>query len=130
MVTPDVRTQFVATPKLVLGSKAKGPNNKFVERGYKRTKLTLKEKRLNLTFLNGLHQILRSVSPLVKLSSYFIRFSSKCHLFRSSDPLFSMHSSTLYTTLLVSSLPHTCRLDSGNPLLSHPTLPESFNQQL
>ena len=31
-------------PKLVLGSNAKGPNNKFVERGYKRTRLTSKEK--------------------------------------------------------------------------------------
>ena len=41
-------------PKLVLGSNAKGPNNKFVERGYKRTRLTLKEKRLNITFLYGL----------------------------------------------------------------------------
>ena len=30
-------------PKLVLGLNAKGPNNKFVERGYKRTRLTLKE---------------------------------------------------------------------------------------
>ena len=32
-------------PKLVLGSNAKGPNNKFVERGYKRTRLTLKKKK-------------------------------------------------------------------------------------
>jgi len=31
-----VRTQFVATPKLVLGSNGKGPNNKFVERRYKK----------------------------------------------------------------------------------------------
>ena len=50
-------------PKLVLGSNAKGPNNKFVERGYKKTRLTSKEKRLNLTFLDGLTQILRSISP-------------------------------------------------------------------
>ena len=50
-------------PKLVLGSIVKGPNNKFVERGYKRTRLNSKEKRLNLTFLDGLTQILRSISP-------------------------------------------------------------------
>ena len=31
-------------PKLVLGSNAKGPNNKFVEHGYKRTRLTSEEK--------------------------------------------------------------------------------------
>ena len=41
--------------KLVLGSIAKGPNNKFVERGYKRTRLTSKEKRLNLTFLRWIN---------------------------------------------------------------------------
>ena len=41
-------------PKLVLGSNTKGPNNKFVERGYQRTRLTSKEKRLNSTFLDGL----------------------------------------------------------------------------
>ena len=45
-------------PKLVLGSNAKSPNNKFVERGYKRTILTSKEKLLYLTFLDGLIQIL------------------------------------------------------------------------
>ena len=50
-------------PKLVLGSNAKGPNNKFVERGYKRTRLTSEEKRLNLMFLDGLIQILRSIYP-------------------------------------------------------------------
>ena len=58
-------------PKLVLGLITKGPNNKFVERGYKRTRLTSKEKRLNLTFLDGLTQILRSISPWNKLSSLF-----------------------------------------------------------
>ena len=50
-------------PKLVWGSNAKGLNNKFVKRGYKRTRLTSKEKQLNLTFLDGLIQILRSISP-------------------------------------------------------------------
>ena len=50
-------------PKLVLGSNAKGPNNKFVESGYKRTRLISKEKRLNFTFLDGLTQILRLISP-------------------------------------------------------------------
>ena len=40
--------------KLVLGSNAKSLSNKFVERGCQRTRLTSKEKRLNLTFLNGL----------------------------------------------------------------------------
>ena len=50
-------------PKLVLGSNTKGPNNKFVERGYKRTRLTSKGKRLNLTFLDGLIQILLSIYP-------------------------------------------------------------------
>ena len=58
-------------PKLVLGLIAKGPNNKFVERGYKRTRLTSKEKRLNLTFLDGFTQILRSISPWNKISSLF-----------------------------------------------------------
>ena len=58
-------------PKLVLGSIAKSPNNKFVERGSKRTRLNLKEKRLNLTFLDGSTQILRSISPWNKLSSLF-----------------------------------------------------------
>ena len=41
-------------PKLVLGSNVNGPNNKFVERGCQRTRLTLKEKRLNLTFIDEL----------------------------------------------------------------------------
>ena len=50
-------------PKLVLGSNIKDPNNKFVEHGYKRTRLTSEEKRLNLTFLDGLIQILRSIYP-------------------------------------------------------------------
>ena len=48
-------------PKLVLGLNIKGPNNKFVERGYERTRLTSEEKRLNSTFLDGLVQILRSI---------------------------------------------------------------------
>ena len=43
--------------KFVLGSNVKGPNNKFVERGCQRTRLTPKEKRLNLTFINGLTPI-------------------------------------------------------------------------
>ena len=59
------------TLKFVLGVNAKGLKNKFVERGYKRTRLALKEKRFNFTFQDGLQQILRSVSPLVRLSSYF-----------------------------------------------------------
>ena len=50
-------------PKLVLDSIAKGPNNKFIERGYKRTRLNSKEKRLNQTFSDGLTQMLRSISP-------------------------------------------------------------------
>ena len=50
-------------PRLILGSNAKGPNNKFVERGYKRTRLTLKEKRLNSMFLDGLIPILLSIYP-------------------------------------------------------------------
>ena len=52
-----VRTQFDSIcndPKLVLGSNSKGLNNKFVERGYQRIRLTLKEKRLNLLFVDGL----------------------------------------------------------------------------
>ena len=44
-------------PKFVLGSNVKGPNNKFVERGYQRTRLTPKEKWLNLTFIDGLTPI-------------------------------------------------------------------------
>ena len=35
-------------PKLELGPNANGPNNKFVERGYKRTRLIPEEKRLDL----------------------------------------------------------------------------------
>ena len=41
-------------PKFVLGSNVKGPNNRFVERGYQRSMLTPKEKRLNFTFIDGL----------------------------------------------------------------------------
>ena len=44
-------------PKFVLGSNVKGPNNKFVEHGCHRTRLTPKEKQLNLTFIDGLIQI-------------------------------------------------------------------------
>ena len=44
-------------PKFVLGSNVKSPNNKFVERGCQITRLTLKEKRLNLTFIDGLTPI-------------------------------------------------------------------------
>ena len=57
------RDSICNDPKLVLGSNAKGPNNKFAERGYKRTRLTSKEKRLNLMFLDGLIQILQSIYP-------------------------------------------------------------------
>ena len=39
---------------MVLGSNVKGLNNKFVECGCHRTRLTPKEKRLNLTFIDGL----------------------------------------------------------------------------
>ena len=41
-------------PTFVLGLSVKGPNNIFVERGCQRTRLTLKEKRLNFMFINGL----------------------------------------------------------------------------
>ena len=41
-------------PKLVLGSNANDLNNKFVEGGCQRTRLTSKEKRLNLTFIDKL----------------------------------------------------------------------------
>ena len=123
-----VRTRFATIPNLYWVRTFKGPNNKFVERGYKKTRLTSKEKRLNLTLLDGLTQILPSISSLIKLSSYFIRFSSKYYLFRSPDPFFSMHSSMLYTALLVSSSPHTCRLGSGNLFLSHPTPSGTSNQ--
>ena len=41
-------------PKLVLGSNVKGPNNKLVERGCQRARLTPKENRLNFTFIDGL----------------------------------------------------------------------------
>ena len=37
------------------------------------------------------------------------------------------HLLMLYTTILVSSLPYTCRLDSGNSFLSHPTPPRTIN---
>ena len=57
------RDSICNDPKLVLGSNAKGLNNKFVKCGYKRTRLTSKEKRLNFTFLDGLIQILRSIYP-------------------------------------------------------------------
>ena len=40
--------------KFVLGSNVKGPNNKFVERGCQRIRLTPKEKRINFTFIDGL----------------------------------------------------------------------------
>ena len=40
--------------KLISGSNVKGPNNKFVERGCQRTRLTPKEKRLNFMFIDGL----------------------------------------------------------------------------
>ena len=41
-------------PKLISGSNVKGSNNKFVERGCQKTRLTPKEKRLNFTFIDGL----------------------------------------------------------------------------
>ena len=44
-------------PKFVLGSNVIGPNNKFVERGCQRTRLTPKEKRSNFTFIDGLTPI-------------------------------------------------------------------------
>ena len=57
------KNSICVDPKLVLGSNAKGPNNKFVKRGYKRTRLISKEKLLILTFLDGLIQMLRSIYP-------------------------------------------------------------------
>ena len=80
------RNSICNDPKLVLGSNTKGPNNKFVEREYKRTRLTSKEKRWNFTFLDGLIQILQSIYPWNQLSSCFARFSSKYQLFKSSYP--------------------------------------------
>ena len=55
------KNSICVDPKVVLGSNAKGLNNKFVERGYKRTRLTSEEKRVNLTFLDGLIHILRPI---------------------------------------------------------------------
>ena len=53
----DCKDLICNDPKFVLGSNVKGPNNKFVERGYQRTRLTPKEKLLNLTFIDGLTPI-------------------------------------------------------------------------
>ena len=43
--------------KFVLGSNVKDPNNKFVEREHQITRLTIKEKRLQFTFIDGLTPI-------------------------------------------------------------------------
>ena len=55
------------------------------------------------------------------ISSGFL-LSTLCFL--SFDPLPSMPSFMLYTALLISSLPHTCRLGSGVLFLSHQHLLE------
>ena len=81
-------------PKLVLGLNAKGPNNKFVERGYKRTRLTSKEKQLNLTFLRWINTNI-TIHFSFNQAKFFISLGfPKCHLFRSFDPPLSMHSFT------------------------------------
>ena len=51
------KDSICSDPKIVLGSNVKGPNNKFVEHGCHRTRLTPKEKQLNLTFIDGLTPI-------------------------------------------------------------------------
>ena len=52
-----VRTQFVTIPNWYWVHTLKAQTIKFVECGYPRTMLTLKEKRLNLTFIDRLTQI-------------------------------------------------------------------------
>ena len=52
-----VRTQFVSIPNWYWVRTLKTQTIKFVERGYSRTRLTLKEKRLNHTFIYGLTEL-------------------------------------------------------------------------
>ena len=54
LIYKNCKNSICNDPKLVLGSNVKGPNNKFVERGCQRTRLTSKEKRVNLMFIDGL----------------------------------------------------------------------------
>ena len=50
----DVRIQFVTIPNWYWVRMLKGQTIKFVERGCLRTRLTLKGKRLDHTFIDGL----------------------------------------------------------------------------
>ena len=52
-----VRTQFVTIPNWYWVRMSNAQTIKFVERGCPRTRLTLKEKRFNLTFIDGLAPI-------------------------------------------------------------------------
>ena len=66
-----VRTQFVTILKLVLGSNAKSPNNKFVERGYKRTRLTSEEKTIKLNVSRWINTNITINLPLIQ-AKFFI----------------------------------------------------------
>ena len=58
-------------PKLVLGLNAKGPNNKFVERGYKRTRLTSEEKTIKLNVSRWINTNITINLPLIQ-AKFFI----------------------------------------------------------
>ena len=58
-------------PKLVLGLNAKGPNNKFVERGYKRTRLTSEEKTIKLNVSRWINTNI-TINLSLKQAKFFI----------------------------------------------------------
>ena len=115
-------------PKTGLGSNANGPNNKFVERGQKNW---IYPRRKMIRF-NVSRRFYTSISSEIYLrhilSSLFHMVFFKIKLYKSFPSPLSVHFSTLYTAVLVSSLPHTCRLDSRDSSLSHPTLPRTIIQ--
>ena len=125
-------------PNIGLGFSPISPNNEFVERGWKNWFYSRRKtiKFANLRLLNT-SKIRKSVLG-VTWGAYIILFCSSTTFYKSSQSYrqnclisslipFSIHLLMLYTIILVSSLPYTCRLDSRNSFLSHPIPPRTIN---
>ena len=77
-----MRTQFLTTSNWYWVRTLKTQIIKFVERGYSRTRFTLKEKRLNYTFIDGLTKLQQLIFSFeTSLVLLFSRLSSEYSMF-------------------------------------------------
>ena len=123
-------------PSIKLSFSPTNPNNEFVERGWKNW-IYSRRKTIKVADLRSLNtnKIRKSVLGTA-WGAYVIMSCSSTKLqeftvllqrFLFPHPALLGHLPILYTTILVSFLPYTCRLDSRNSFLSHPTSPRIIN---